>query len=48
MTKCPSKYYNNYGTCSECNETCLECDGGSSDDCLSCHPPLVLNESQVK
>ncbi|XP_029574000.1 extracellular matrix organizing protein FRAS1 [Salmo trutta] len=56
VAECPATFYlDAQHTCrvfslswsiSECHTSCLQCTGGSSQNCTSCGPPYVLQEGQ--
>ncbi|XP_071256392.1 extracellular matrix organizing protein FRAS1-like [Salvelinus alpinus] len=47
VAECPAPFYlDAQHTCRECHTSCLQCTGGSSQNCTSCTPPYVLQEGQ--
>uniref|UniRef100_A0A8C7CEK8 Fraser extracellular matrix complex subunit 1 n=1 Tax=Oncorhynchus kisutch TaxID=8019 RepID=A0A8C7CEK8_ONCKI len=47
VAQCPAPFYlDTQHTCRECHTSCLQCTGGSSQNCTSCSPPYVLQEGQ--
>ncbi|KAL0979867.1 hypothetical protein UPYG_G00190840 [Umbra pygmaea] len=44
---CPPRFYlDTQHTCRECYTSCLQCTGGSGQNCTSCAPPYILHEGQ--
>ena len=35
-TTCPGKFYLNPPNCTSCNVACVNCNGGTSSNCISC------------
>uniref|UniRef100_A0A8C7J2L3 Fraser extracellular matrix complex subunit 1 n=1 Tax=Oncorhynchus kisutch TaxID=8019 RepID=A0A8C7J2L3_ONCKI len=47
VDRCPARFYlDAQHTCRECHTSCLQCTGGSGQNCTSCAPPYVLQEGQ--
>uniref|UniRef100_A0A673X419 Fraser extracellular matrix complex subunit 1 n=1 Tax=Salmo trutta TaxID=8032 RepID=A0A673X419_SALTR len=47
VATCPARFYlDALHTCRECHTSCLQCTGGSGQNCTSCTPPYVLLEGQ--
>nr|XP_046204305.1 extracellular matrix organizing protein FRAS1-like [Oncorhynchus gorbuscha] len=47
VDRCPARFYlDAQHTCRECHTSCLQCTGGSGQNCTSCATPYVLQDGQ--